>query len=67
MAHDLFTKDGITVLDPSMKRNEIRLLAKGLEEVIGFKITNKTGKHLFIEVKPNMWRPLELVIRHEPD
>ena len=67
MNEELFTKEGITVLDPNMKKDEIRLLRRGLEEVIGIKITNKTGKHLFIEVKPNMWEPRELVIKHEPD
>jgi len=61
----VFPSEGITILDPTMKINEIRILPRGLEEVIGLKITNKTGKHLFIEVIPNMWEPKELIIRHE--
>lgn len=61
----MFTKDGITILDPTMKVNEIRLLPRGLEEVLGIKFTNKTGHHIFIEVKPNMFEPKELIIRME--
>ena len=61
----MFPKEGITILDPTMKWNEIRLLPKGLEEVIGIKITNQTGHHLFIEVIPNAWNSKELIIRFE--
>ncbi len=46
-----------------MEKNKIRVFKNGLEEVLGIKITNETGEHLFIEVKPNLNNPKELVIR----
>lgn len=54
---------GITILDPTMRRDDIRILKRGLEEVLGIKVTNETGEHLFIEVRPNLWNPIEIIIR----
>ena len=39
---------GITILDPTMGPNEIRII-KSHSEVLGFNITNETDQHLFIE------------------
>jgi hypothetical protein len=47
-----------------MQIDEIRILPRGIEEILGIKIVNLTGKHLFIEVKPNMSAPTELILRH---
>jgi len=43
---------GITILDPMMKLNEIRII-KSPNEILGFNIKNETDEHLYIEVKWN--------------
>ncbi len=59
----MFEQDGITFLDPTFNHNEIRILKRKLEEILNLKIINATGKHLFIEVRPSIHEPRELVIR----
>ena len=54
--------NGVTVIDPTMKKNEIRIIYS-MWEIFGFKIINETGKHLYIECKPSTQNIKELVIR----
>jgi len=44
----MLSDNGITILDSSMRKNEIRIL-KSHVEVLGFTIDNRTGHHLYIE------------------
>lgn len=46
----IFPNNGITVLDKSMDKGDIRFI-KSLEEYLGFKLINETGEHLYIEVE----------------
>ena len=39
--------NGITILDDTLKPNEIYLI-QSIELYFGFKMTNNTGKHLYI-------------------
>jgi len=48
----MFSPFGITILDPTMSKNEIRVI-KNINEILGFKVTNEVGQHLFVEVKWN--------------
>ena len=48
----MFSPFGITILDPTMSKNEIRVI-KNINEILGFKVTNEVEQHLFVEVKWN--------------
>jgi hypothetical protein len=47
---NIIPSNGITILDSTMEKNEIRII-KSLSEVLGFEIKNETGKHLYVEVE----------------
>lgn len=64
--HVFFRPNAITILDPGMAPDSVRFLPQSLKSVLGVSITNKTGIHLFIEVRPSLVRPTELVIRLSP-
>jgi hypothetical protein len=46
----MFPKNGITIIDPHMRKDEIQVI-KSLTEYLGFELVNETGIHLFIEVE----------------
>jgi len=61
----MVTPFGITVLDSTMKKGEIRII-KNINEILGFKITNEIGQHIFVEVKwssDNNKQIQELILR----
>jgi len=59
---EIFTTGGITILDSTMKENEVRLI-KSIKELYGFEIKNDTGHHLFIEAEFNFDKLSKLIIR----
>lgn len=64
----MFNPSGITILDSTMRKDDIRII-KSINEILGFKITNEIGQHLFIEIKWDSNLPgriEELIIRTGP-
>ena len=60
-----FIRSSITLLDMTMRKDEIRVL-KSLSEVLGFNITNNTGEPLFVEPIYEGGNLIRLIIYKEP-
>lgn len=61
----MFTPNGITILDDTMKSGEIRVI-RSPAELLGFNIKNEVHQHLFIQPKFDaMGKLIEIIIRTE--